>query len=361
MKEEELQMRKMMSLLFALCAVGVLSGCAQQQCEHVLAADVTRQATCQSTGILTYTCEKCGVQFTAEVPVTGHDYVEMVTKEATCQEKGELTRTCRVCGATETEQTAEMDHVYDMYSLEPSRCTVCGQLVEGGGVDTANPWYGKNWVALGTALTSEEQGTYVQPLAERSGLEVSNCGVPGAEAGNQVLKNAQSSEILSGADLVTVEFGINDWFANVPLGSVGDVVPYRSPEADWDNGGNEEGSFAGACYQVFCSIQENAPNAVVVFLTQPTGQDSSITGDNCQRGQTNALDLRQEDYTEMAVAVARYCGIRVIDAGRTSMIGQEHPAYLEDHIRQTELGGKQYALTVWMELKDAAPLLREDS
>ena len=112
-------MRKMMSLLFALCAVGVLSGCAQQQCEHVLAAEVTRQATCQSTGILTYTCEKCGVQFTAEVPVTGHDYVEMVTKEATCQEKGELTRTCRVCGATETEQTAEMDHVYICIAWSP--------------------------------------------------------------------------------------------------------------------------------------------------------------------------------------------------------------------------------------------------
>lgn len=349
-------MRNILSILFALMTVGMLAGCSKPSCSHQLSMNVTRQPTCQAPGLATYTCDACGIQFTAELPTAAHDYTEVVTKEATCQEPGELTRSCRVCGASATEQTALGSHVFSLYSLEPSRCTVCGETVPGGGVDPANPWYGKAWVALGTSLTSEAQGEYVQPLAERSGMSVINRGIPGAVVGNQILKEAQAADNLSGADLVTVEFGVNDWFANVPLGTLGDTIAYKDPEMDWDNGGDEDGSFAGACYQLFCTLQKNAPHAVVIFFTQPTGQSGS---DSCQREQTNALGLRQGDYTEMAAAVARYCGIRVIDAGRTAMIGQEHSEYLADNIHHTPLGGKQYALTIWLELKDIAPLLRE--
>ena len=42
------------------------------------------------------------------------------------------------------------------------------------------------------------------------------------------------------------------------------------------------------------------------------------------------------------------------------MINQHHPQYLTDQIHHTELGGQQYALIVWLELKDMAPLLKSE-
>lgn len=348
-------MRKFLTLFLALCVCGALTSCAKQ-CDHQFSASVTTKATCQAAGVATYTCKSCGLTFTAETPAADHDFVETSVQEATCQTPGTITYTCTLCGASKETATDLGDHVFDPYSLDPDKCTLCGQTVEGGGVDTANPWYGKKWVALGTSLTSEEQGKYVQPLAQRSGLEVTNYGVPGGTAVGQVLYSAQNAEALPSADLVTVEFGVNDWFGNIPLGTVGDTTPYLYTSEQWNNGGNEAGTFAGACYQIFRCIQVNAPNAAVVFITDPTGQNS---GDNCERQQTNGLGLRQRDYAEMAMAVAEYMGVRVIDAGSASMIDQDHTQYLADQIHHTELGGKQYALTIWMELKDMAPLLKE--
>lgn len=354
-------MKKIIILALTVCLCGVFSSCAKEECAHQLSAATTKEATCKNTGLMTYTCGSCGIQFTVETPAVEHTFTETVTREATCTEAGVLTHTCTVCGEIKEEPIPLRDHTFDFYSPDPSCCTVCGQMVEGGGVDTsaANPWYGKQWVALGTSLTSEAQGKYTVPLAQRSGMEVTNYGVPGGTAIGHVLQSAQTAE-LSSADLVTIEFGVNDWVEGVPLGTAGDTVPYLATVDQWSNGGNETGTFAGACYQIFKTVQERASGAVVVFLTEPTGQSVTESGENCARERTNYLGLRQKDYSDMAVAVAQYMGVSVIDAGSTSMIGQEHPQYLADQIHHTDLGGKQYALTVWMELKDIAPLLKEN-
>jgi lysophospholipase L1-like esterase len=231
--------------------------------------------------------------------------------------------------------------------------------VDGASTDPNGQWYGKNWVALGTALTSEEEGTYVTPLAKRTGLNVTNLGIPGGTASGHILKAAETAD-LSPADLITVEFGVNDWGENCPLGKVGDTVPYLAELEDWDNGGSDDGAFAGSCYQIFTALQKRAPQAVVVFLTDPTGREYSDEAGNCSRKTRNDYDLRQWDYAEVAMATARYTGIRVIDAGSMSMINQDHPQYLKDQIHHTDLGGQQYALTVWLELKDMAPLLKAE-
>lgn len=354
-------MKKILILALTLCLCSIFSSCAKEECAHQLSAATINQATCKSMGLVTYTCESCGIQVTVETPALEHTFTENVTGEATCAEAGVLTHICTVCGETKEEAIPLRDHTFDFYNLDPSCCTVCGQVVEGGGVDTssANPWYGKQWVALGTSLTSEAQGKFTEPLAQRSGLELVNYGVPGGTAIGHILQSAQTAE-LSNADLVTIEFGVNDWYEGVPLGTAGDTVPYLAMVDQWSNGGTETGTFAGACYQIFKTVQERAPSAVVVFLTEPTGQSVAETGENCAREQANYLGLRQKDYSDVAVAVAQYMGLRVIDAGSKSMIGQEHPQYLEDQIHHTELGGKQYALTIWMELKNIAPLLKEN-
>ena len=155
-----------------------------------------------------------------------------------------------------------------------------------------------------------------------------------------------------------MEFGVNDWFENVPLGTVHDTVPYLATVGDWSNAGSEEGTFAGACYQIFQTLQKRAPGARIVFLTDSTGQVTDQA--SCAWERANHNGLLQRDYTEMAMLVARYSGIPVIDAGCTGMINRHHAQYLADQIHHSELGGKQYALAVWMELKDMPPLLKAE-
>ena len=352
-------MKKITAIFLAMIFCCLLAGCQKEEtlpCTHHFSTKVIQEASCQETGSQEHSCQLCGLTVTQTTPTVDHSFTETVTKEATCAEEGILTKLCSSCGTSENFPIAPTNHTFDFNSLEPSRCTLCGEIIAGAGADPENPWYGKNWVALGTSLSSEAQGTYISPLAERSGMTVTTLGVPGGTAVAQVLHSTQTAD-LSQADLITVEFGVNDWFANVPLGTVHDTVPYLATDGEWSNEGTEEGSFAGACYQIFKALQKKAPNAVIVYLTDSTGQDGQ---DNCSWEKTNHNGLLQRDYTEMAMLCARYAGIRVIDAGSMSMINRHHPQYLADQIHHSELGGKQYALTVWMELKDIRPLLKAE-
>jgi len=355
-------MKKITMPILSLIFCCLLSGCQEPaaetpECSHRFITKVVQEASCIESGIQTHTCQNCRLSITQVTPAVDHIFTETITKEATCAEEGTLTKQCSICGTSENFPISPADHTFDFYSLEPSRCTVCGETIDGAAADPSNPWYGKNWVALGTSLSSASQGTYVAPLVERSGMTAVSLGVPGGTAVAHVLHAAQTAD-LSNADLVTVEFGINDWFENVPLGNVHDTVPYLATIGEWSNEGSDEGSFAGACYQIFKTLQKRAPSARIVFLTDSTGQATSA--ENCAWEKANHEDLLQRDYTEMAMQIARYCGISVIDAGSTSMINRHHPQYLADQIHHSELGGKQYALAVWMELKDITPLLKAE-
>lgn len=281
-----------------------------------------------------------------------HQFVHTSSKEPSCVLPGILEETCTLCKTLRETVIPETGHSFALYSAEPCVCTRCGEYVEGAAADPSHPWYGKTWLALGTSLTSPEFGRYVEPLAERSGLIPSNLGIPGACAHDLILHLARTSGDLKKAHLITVEFGVNDWNQNIPLGIPGDTVPYLYQTEDWHNDGSPRGTYAGACYQVFHALLENAPGARIVFLTDPAGNwEESLRTDK------NKLGLTQRQYAETAMAAAQRMGIPVIDAGGTAQIGQEHPEYYTDHIHHTDLGGRQYALTVWMELKDIAPLL----
>ena len=342
-------------VLMTFCLL--LTACQQNDvCIHQsITTTVKKAETCVETGVLNHCCLSCGVTFTQTTPTGQHTFTETVTQEATCVEEGIITRTCTTCGTSEKASIAPVEHQVDLYSLTPSSCTVCGATVEDAANVPGNLWYGKNWVALGTSLTSQEQGKFVEPLAERTGLNVTNLGIPGGTTAKEILESAQSADF-SLADLITVEFGVNDWASNIPLGSVGDTASYV---ADTDDD-NEEGSFAGSCYEIFTTLQKRAPQAVVIFLTEPTGQKNESNGENREAKKRNHDDLRQRDYIEMAIEVAEFVGLPVIDAGSRSMINKYHPDYLADQIHHTDLGGQQYAYTVWLELKDMAPLLKAE-
>lgn len=93
---------------------------------HKYAETVTKQPTCTSDGVKTFTCS-CGDTYTSAIPATGHAWSGWVTtKEPTASENGQKTRTCSNCGNTETQTidklTPEQHNCSDHYVRDESRC-----------------------------------------------------------------------------------------------------------------------------------------------------------------------------------------------------------------------------------------------
>lgn len=225
-------------------------------------------------------------------------------------------------------------------------------------------WKNRKWIAFGTSITDTNNtlapdgtstGKYVPYLTELSGMDLTNRGVAGARMSGHILYyvNYYSSD-LRWADLVSIEGSVNDFVGCVPLGNVGDTIPYQD-DSTLEIGGNVDGTFAGACYQIFKIVKEKAPRAVILYFTDNTGKKVASTGPNYTKDVVNALGLTQEDYVNMAVNVAERMGVKVIDAGRKSLIDEDHPDYLIDHIHHSELGGQRYAEVIWNELKYISP------
>ena len=82
------------------------------ECEHEWGEwEVTTPATCETAGVETRTCTKCGETETREIAALGHNWGEWeVTTEATCEEPGVETRTCANCGETETREIPALGH-----------------------------------------------------------------------------------------------------------------------------------------------------------------------------------------------------------------------------------------------------------
>ncbi len=119
---------------------------------------VTKPATCEEKGVKTYTCSVCQATRTEEIPsLGGHKWDSgTVTKEATCEEAGVRTYTCTVCQATRTEEIAPLGHKWDSgkVTTEPTceekgvktyTCSVCkGTKTE----DIAPKGHSYKWVVI---------------------------------------------------------------------------------------------------------------------------------------------------------------------------------------------------------------------
>lgn len=213
-------------------------------------------------------------------------------------------------------------------------------------------WNWQRWSAFGTSITDasyydttfrQVTGKYVPYLAELSHTYPVNYGIAGARIAPEVLNRVRNTNLLS-TSLVTVEGGVNDHAMSVPLGTVGD---------------KDETTFAGAIYQIAKYVYDNS-NATLVFITDYVGRyvhinpapDGSDFYGDCAPTKVNNLGLLQIDYIEMMKKQCEYFSIPCIDAGSKCGISEiTGDLYLMDHIHSTEVGGKQYAQTIWDELK----------
>lgn len=122
-----------------LVAFSVSAGTVTIECNHVYdQGSVTTPATCEGTGVMTYTCTLgCGDSYTADIPATGHAYGEWgVTKEATCTEAGTESRVCANDNThVDTREIAATGHDFQWVvdreatteedGIKHEECTVC--------------------------------------------------------------------------------------------------------------------------------------------------------------------------------------------------------------------------------------------
>lgn len=111
------------------CGAKVSSGQAIAKIDHTWDnGKVTTEATCEHTGVRTYTCSVCGETKEEEIPKTDHTYDEgTVTKKPTCTETGIKTYTCTVCQKTKTEEIPATGHQHtEIRNKKEATCTETG-------------------------------------------------------------------------------------------------------------------------------------------------------------------------------------------------------------------------------------------
>ena len=103
-------------------ANGKCSTCGQADsgCSHSYTGKVTTAATCDKTGVKTFTCSKCGDTYTETIVATGHTYASKVTAP-TCTAEGYTTYTCTKCSNSYTDKkVAALGHQYDQGTITTS-------------------------------------------------------------------------------------------------------------------------------------------------------------------------------------------------------------------------------------------------
>lgn len=111
------------------CGAKVSSGQAIAKIDHTWDnGKVTTEATCEHTGVRTYTCSVCGETKEEETPKTDHTYDDgTVTKKPTCIETGIKTYTCTVCQKTKTEEIPATGHQHtEIRDEKEATCTETG-------------------------------------------------------------------------------------------------------------------------------------------------------------------------------------------------------------------------------------------
>lgn len=105
---------------------------------HSYTGKVTKNATCESNGVKTYTCS-CGDTYTENIAKTGHSYDNgKVTKNATCSAAGVKTYTCKNCGATRTESISATGHNWKHHEATGHEEQV---LVKAAWDETVTEWH----------------------------------------------------------------------------------------------------------------------------------------------------------------------------------------------------------------------------
>ena len=217
------------------------------------------------------------------------------------------------------------------------------------------------WYALGDSITQGYHSvgssigvtplSWVNVAANKTGLNLRNLGVGGsgfAVAGTQLDKLSAKDHVdsidFSGADLVTIAYGVNDWKYNAVRGDINSAVG--------------DGTICGNMRYIIEKILGDNPLAKIIILTPlncwGTTKDYGDQSTNYGLGYSFSNSGTLEQVYQALVAVAEYYGLEIIDLTHNSVINRiSLPSLLDDGVHptipcHTQLG-TEIARRIWYE------------
>ena len=201
----------------------------------------------------------------------------------------------------------------------------------------SNQWNGKLWHAYGTSMTSVEQGEYVPVVAELSGLNVVNHGIPGGcltpdgyGKGNTKRAVMTMDDGKANADLITLEVLPNE---GALIGNIYDT---------------DDNSFCGCLNQCIRYLQENTRAQIVLIIM-------ICCNDESPEKLFEIRGITQFEFSEIIERVGKLNGVPVINVFSEAGFGYarvKNGEYQVDRIHLNKLGGKNMGKFVWSKLKD---------
>lgn len=183
----------------------------RSRCEHALTmVSGAVDATCKAEGYTGDTvCTECGITLSVgtAIPKTAHSYTSAVTKAATTEEEGVLTYTCDFCGHSYTETIAKLAPTPEPTPAQTPAPTATPTPTA---APTATPAPTAAPTAKPTATPTPEPATKptATPTAEPTGTPVPDTGMPYLKGDTE--KNSwelieKQLENMADNDVVTVE------------------------------------------------------------------------------------------------------------------------------------------------------------
>ena len=191
---------------------------------------------------------------------------------------------------------------YAAYNSEP---VVNHQKFDTGYHDNADRFKGKKWLAFGTSVTYQDSKQYTEGVAEgeivrgyigdvarRKQMIVTNSGISGSTLGNynsDSLINRYDDFTYTDYDFVTIEYGINDFGHDIPVGSASDAAGTAS--------------FAACLKTIIEYILTANPIIGLIICTDPDVRGTTQNTNN------NTL----KEYADVTLAIAEQYRLPVCD------------------------------------------------
>ena len=257
--------------------------------EHKFSGSVTKEPTCISEGIRTYTCA-CGESYTEVIAKTAHSYSGnwVTDKTATCAEDGIRSHHCLICGdRKDITAIPKTDHKFLSKVTTLATCTESGvETLTCSVCDTT-----KTQSIPSTGHSFGEYKLTIQPTVDKEGVEESTCSGCGATRQRAVAKLA------------------------APESTSTDEKPEENPssadnEGDNSSGSSEESSSSDSSYGSNSSnsgegSSSDGSSSSSISSTAPEDSNNSTTESSNNESPSAALDDGEEGFpTALAAAIA---------------------------------------------------------
>ena len=154
-----------------------------QSCSHSYSTSTVRIATCTITGIVKYSCKKCGYTYTKDVGLntSNHNYSNNVVSP-TCTSNGYTVHTCSSCGSSYTDSvTSAIGHNFvtttsaKITRAKVSTCTRCG-VTSTGSTTTSKTIYKGNTYNEGVKGTWKSSNKKVATVTSKGKITAKKAG-----------------------------------------------------------------------------------------------------------------------------------------------------------------------------------------